>query len=116
MGNRKMKCFFNRFDVAMARGVFTVEVEEEPVILGRGKLLGIEENCVSRQHAELRSISCGLIILKCTHRRALIIEKEDGKEVVLEEGNEAVLSPGNIVKFNLDKYHYKVEDNREKDE
>ena len=65
--NHTMKCFFNRYDVAMARGVFPVEVGEEPVILGRGDLLGIEENCVSREHAELRSISCGLI-LKCTHR------------------------------------------------
>merc|ERR1711872_980101 len=77
---------------------------------------GIEENCVSREHAELRSISCGLMILKCTHRKALIIEKEDGREIVLEEGKEAVLSPGDIVKFNLHKYHYKVEDKLEKDE
>ena len=67
-----MKCFFNRYDVAMARGVFPVEVEEEPVILGRGDLLGIEEKCVSREHAELRSISCGLI-LKCTHRYLFIL-------------------------------------------
>ena len=71
--NHTMKCFFNRYDVAMARGVFPVEVGEEPVILGRGDPLGIEENCVSREHAELRSISCGLMILKCTHRYLFIM-------------------------------------------
>merc|ERR1711872_1105056 len=76
---------------------------------------GIEENCVSREHAELRNISCGLMILKCTHRKALIVEKEDGREIVLEEGKEAVLSPGDSVKFNLHKFHYKVEDKLEKD-
>merc|ERR1711872_957740 len=78
--------------------------------------LGIEENCVSREHAELRNISCGQMILKCTYRKALIIEKEDGREIVLEEGKEAVLSPGDSVKFNLHKFHYKVEDKLEKDE
>ena len=65
-----MRYFFNRMDVAIARGVFPVEVDEEPVILGRGDLLGIEENSVSRHHAELRSISGGLI-LKCIHRYSI---------------------------------------------
>ena len=50
------------------------------------------------------------------YRKALIIEKEDGRQIVLEEGKEAVLSPGDIVKFNLHKFHYKVEDKLEKDE
>ena len=49
-------------------------------------------------------------------RKGLIIEKKDGKETVLEEGKEGVLSPGDIVKFNLHKFHYKVEDKLEKDE
>ena len=65
-----MRYFFHRFDVAMACGVFPVEVDEEPVILGRGDLLGIEDNSVSRHHAELRSISGGLI-LKCIHRYSI---------------------------------------------
>ena len=65
-----MRYFFHRFDVAMACGVFPVEVDEEPVILGRGDLLGIEDNSVSRHHAELRSIS-GVLILKCIHRYSI---------------------------------------------
>ena len=40
---------------------------------------------------------------------------EDGKEFVLEEGEEAVLSSGDVVKFRLNKFHYKVEINREDD-
>ena len=44
------------------------------------------------------------------------MEKEDGEEIVLEEGKEAVLSPGDTIKFNLDKFHYKVEDKLEKGE
>ena len=65
-----MKYLLSRLDVAMAKGVFPVEVGEEPVILGRGNLLDIDENSVSRAHAELRSISCGLI-LKCTNRYSI---------------------------------------------
>ena len=49
-------------------------------------------------------------------RKGLIIKKEDGKEIVLEEGKEAVFSARDIVKFSLDKFHYKVEDKPEKDE
>ena len=49
-------------------------------------------------------------------RKGLIIKKEDCEDIILEEGKEGVLSPGDIVKFNVDKFHYKVEDKLEKGE
>jgi len=102
-----MQCHFTRFDVKNG-GVFPVAVGEEPVVLGRGDLLGIEETSVAREHVAIRRIS-NVLVLKCTHRKRVILVKGEGEEVILGIGKEVVLSQGDILKFNLHKFHYKVE-------
>ena len=39
----------------------------------------------------------------------LILQNENGQEVIMMERKEAVLSPGDVIKLMKDQFHYKIE-------
>ena len=55
------------------------------------------------------------IVCQCFSKGVWLLNTA-GEEIIVDEGKEAILSPGDILKFNRDKFHYRVGLKREKNE